>query len=89
MIPICGTPFLFVLSKIGGACSFLDKPKSIRLFEKIPLLQDEAAAVSTTKLMIPAANGIPINANNLTKGLSSGLICVQGMIDIITAKAPT
>ena len=64
-----------------------DNPNNIRLFEKIPLLQDEAA-VKTTKLINPA-NGIPINENNLTNGLSFGSTLSQGIIDIMIAKAPT
>lgn len=64
-----------------------DNPNNIRLFEKIPLLQDEAAAVKTTKLINPAANGIPINENNLTNGLSFGSTLSQGIIDIMIAKS--
>ena len=56
---------------------------------KIPLLHEEAAAVKTTKLIIPAANGIPINANNLTNGLLSGSTLSHGIMDMMTANAPT
>ena len=46
--------------KNGGPCLRPAKPYIVRLFAKIPLLHDEAAAVKTTKLIIPAANGIPL-----------------------------
>ena len=45
--------------------------------------------VNTTKLINPATKGIPINENNLTNGLSLGSTLSQGIIDIITANAPT
>ena len=47
------------------------------------------AAVNTTKLINPQPKGIPINENNLTNGLSLGSTLSQGIIDIITANAPT
>ncbi|COT25360.1 Uncharacterised protein [Streptococcus pneumoniae] len=80
---------MFVLLNAGGACLLSDNPNNILLFEKIPLLHDDAAAVNTTKLIKPAANGIPISVNNLTNGLLSGSTLSQGMIDMITARAPT
>ena len=45
-------------------------------------------SVNTTKLINPT-KGIPINENNLTNGLSLGSTLSQGIIDIITANAPT
>ena len=42
----------------------------MRPVQKMPLLHDEAAAVITTKLMIPAAAGMPIRSKTMTNGLS-------------------
>ena len=78
----------FVIPNLSGACFLSAKPNSVRLLEKIPLLHAEAAAVKTTKLIIPAAKGIPIKANNLTNGLSLGSNSFHGIIEIITANAP-
>jgi len=52
---------------MDGPLLFLLKLKRILLVENIPLLQAEAAEVNTTKLIIPAAIGIPTKLNVLTK----------------------
>jgi D-serine/D-alanine/glycine transporter len=52
-----------------------DNSPFVKLFTLIGipfLLHDDAAAVNTTKLIKPAANGIPISVNSLTNGLLSG-----------------
>ena len=74
---------------ILGACCLSPRLNRIRLFVKIPLLADEAAAVRTTELISNAAKGTPANANNETNGLFSGLICVHGTTIMMTASAPT
>ncbi|MNO01267.1 hypothetical protein D3C81_2213650 [compost metagenome] len=61
----------------------------IRLVENIPLLQADAAEVNTTKLIIPAAIGMPTKLNVLTKGLSDGLSSVQGLMHNRAIIAPT
>jgi hypothetical protein len=55
---------------------------------KIPLLQDDAAAVITTKLMSPAPAGIPIFSKTKTNGLVSGLNWFQGTSDMMISRAP-
>ena len=54
----------------------------------MPLLHDEAAAVMTTKLMMPAAAGMPIRSNTMTNGLIAGMNSVQGTSDMMTIRAP-
>ena len=54
----------------------------------MPLLHDEAAAVMTTKLMMPAAPGMPILSNTMTNGLTPGVNSVQGSTDMMTISAP-
>ena len=77
-----------VLCKNAGPCFLPANPNIVRLLANIPLLQEEAAAVSTTKLIIPAAKGIPTNPNILTYGLSAGFNCCHGTTDMITANDP-
>ena len=60
----------------------------MRPVENRPPLQDEAAAVMTTKLMIPAAAGTPIAAKTMTNGLSPACSSVHGITDMITISAP-
>src|SRR5699024_7400616 len=48
-----------------------DRPNNKRDVEKIPLFADEAAVVSTTKLIMPAAAGSSARANICTNGLES------------------
>ena len=67
-----GTLLLDNRWKILGALFWLASPNSIRLEEKTPLLADDAADVSTTKLTIPAAAGNPATRNSSTKGLLTG-----------------
>ena len=54
----------------------------------MPLLHDEAAAVMTTKLMIPAAAGMPTRSNTMTNGLTPGRNSVHGRTDMMTIRAP-
>jgi len=61
---------------------------SIRPVLNIPELQDDIAAVSTTKFIIPAADFIPTPENTRTNGLPLVPISVHGKIDIITVRAP-
>lgn len=55
----------------------------------MPLLQADAADVNTTKLMSPAATGIPMSPKVFTKGLSDALSSVHGLIHSKTKIAPT
>ena len=55
---------------------------------KSPLLQDEAAAVMTTRLMMLAAPGSPSLPNTYTKGLTFGSSSLQGRSDMMTSSAP-
>ena len=55
---------------------------------KMPLLQEEAAAVMTTKLMMPGAAGMPIRSNTLTNGLTPGLELVPGKNDMMAISTP-
>ncbi|MMZ66258.1 hypothetical protein D1872_287370 [compost metagenome] len=80
---------MFSLAYWEGAWSFLPKLYRIRLVENIPLLQAEAAEVNTTKLMMPAATGIPTKLNVLTNGLSEGLSPVHGLMHNRAINAPT
>ena len=57
---------------------------NIRLVENKPLLQAEAADVKTTKLIIPAATGIPIKVNTSTNGLLAAFSCVHGLMHKMT-----
>ena len=86
---LLGTLFLFNLANDGEACLLLPRLYSIRLVENKPLFPAEAAEVSTTKLMIPAAIGIPANVNTCTNGLLSADISFQGLMQRITNNAPT
>ncbi len=54
----------------------------------MPELQDDSAAVSTTKLTMPAPAGRPILAKAATKGLTPGMNSVQGTIDRMMMSAP-
>jgi hypothetical protein len=55
---------------------------------KMPLLQEESAAVRTTKLTMPAAVASPICLNTATNGLSAGDSWSHGMRAMITTSAP-
>lgn len=87
--PLLGTWFLFSFANLDGPWSFLLKLYKIRLVENIPLLQAEAAEVSTTKLIIPAASGIPTKLKVLTNGLSAAFNSIHGLINNRTISAPT
>ena len=54
---------------ILGALPTLDKPNSKRPPLNKPALQDDSAAVMTTKLITPAASRKPILSNIATNGL--------------------
>lgn len=69
--PLAGTKFLDNRLHRFGAAPSKDNPYNMREVEKIPLLADDAAEVMTTKLMMPAAAGIPASANICTNGLLS------------------
>lgn len=87
--PLLGTWFLFSFANLDGPWSFLLKLYKIRLVENIPLLQAEAAEVNTTKLIIPAASGIPTKLKVLTNGLSAAFNSIHGLINKRTISAPT
>lgn len=86
---LLGTLFLFNFANEEDACLLLPRLKSMRLVENKPLLPAEAADVSTTKLIIPAAIGIPANVNTCTNGLLAADISFQGLMHKRTNKAPT
>lgn len=85
---LLGTWFLFTFPSFFGASSFLPKVYSILLVENKLLLPADAAEVITTKLMIPAATGIPIKPNTETNGLLEADSSVHGVILKITNNAP-
>lgn len=88
--PLLGTWFLFSFANLDGPWSFLLKLYKIRLVENIPLLQAEANfEVNTTKLIIPAASGIPTKLKVLTNGLSVAFNSIHGLINKRTISAPT
>ncbi|MNC36564.1 hypothetical protein D3C75_850900 [compost metagenome] len=72
-----------------GASPSCARPNSIRLVENTPLLAEEAAEVSTTKLITLAAAGRPISTNSSTNGLLSATTELHGVTDIITIRANT
>ncbi|MNH20616.1 hypothetical protein D3C79_803930 [compost metagenome] len=88
-IQLTGTPLADSLVNDAGNCRFLASAYSIRPPLYIPLLQPESAAVSTTKLMIPAAATIPILAKVSTKGLPAVPMPFQGKMVTMTKMAPT
>src|SRR5699024_9979438 len=70
-----------------GAWPSRARPNSMRDVEKIPLFADEAADVSTTKLIMPAAAGSPARANICTNGLESLWTLSHGVTIMMTARA--
>ena len=56
--------------------------------EKIAEFKADAADVSTTKLMTPAAPFSPARAKTCTNGLCWGLISRQGLMDMMMIIAP-
>lgn len=86
---LLGTLFLLSFAKVGEACLLFPRLKSMRLVENKPLLPAEAADVRTTKLIIPAAIGIPASVNTCTNGLLVADISFQGLMHKITNSAPT
>ena len=64
-------------------------PNSIRLVENTPLLAEEAADVSTTKLIRLAAAGNPTSTNSSTNGLFAGTTELHGVTDMIMISANT
>ena len=61
----------------------------MRLVEKMPLLADEVAEVSTTKLIRLAAAGMPASTNNSTNGLLPGSTMRHGVTIMIATRAST
>ncbi|MNM57884.1 hypothetical protein D3C81_691020 [compost metagenome] len=61
----------------------------MRLVEKTPLLADDMAEVSTTKLMMPAAAGRPASTNSSTKGLLLATTSRQGVTAMMATSAST
>jgi hypothetical protein len=55
----------------------------------MPELQDDRAAVRTTKLTIEAPSGMSIFAKAATKGLTPGANSVHLTTDRMTKRAPT
>ena len=87
--PFAGTARLESLANAFGATPSWARPNSIRLVEKTPLLAEDAAEVSTTKLITLAAAGKPTNTNSSTNGLFSGTTELHGVTDIITISEKT
>ena len=85
----CGTLRRFNFANFGLAWLFEPRLYIMRLVENRPEFPAEAADVNTTKLIIPAAIGIPANVNTCTNGELSALIVFQGLIAKITNNAPT
>ena len=61
----------------------------MRLVEKMPLLAEDVAEVSTTKLIRLAAAGMPASTNSCTNGLLSGTTWRQGVTAMIAISAST
>ena len=61
----------------------------MRLVENTPLLADDAAEVSTTKLMMPAAAGRPASTKSSTNGLLLGTTSRQGVTAMMAISAQT
>ncbi|MNT76789.1 hypothetical protein D3C72_2158360 [compost metagenome] len=61
----------------------------MRLVENTPLFAEDAAEVSTTKLMIPAAAGKPARTNSSTKGLLLATTSRHGVTAMIAISANT
>ncbi|MNP42027.1 hypothetical protein D3C76_1357620 [compost metagenome] len=87
--PFAGTARLDSLANALGATPSCARPKSIRLVENTPLFAEEAADVSTTKLIRLAAAGRPTRTNSSTNGLLVGTTEPHGVTDIITISAKT
>ena len=87
--PFCGTPCDDKRAKTRGPTPFLDKPYNILPVEYMPLLAEDKAEVSTTKLIMVAAAPIPIMVNMLTKGLRSGATIFHGVTVMIMDNAST
>lgn len=87
--PVAGTAFFDKRLNCFGASPSFDRPNSMRLVEKTPLLAEDAAEVSTTKLTILAAAGRLIRTNISTNGLLSAKMVRQGVTAIITISDST
>ncbi|CAK6470911.1 hypothetical protein PSEG_05566 [Pseudomonas sp. Nvir] len=87
--PFAGTARFDSLANIFGAWPSCARPNNIRLVENTPLLAEEAAEVSTTKLIRLAAAGRPTSTNSSTNGLLLGTTELHGVTDIITISAKT
>ncbi|MNT46410.1 hypothetical protein D3C72_1830490 [compost metagenome] len=87
--PLAGTLRLERCSKLRGASPCWARPKSMRLVENTPLLAEEAAEVSTTKLMMLAAAGRPASTNSSTNGLLPGTTSRHGVTTMMVIRAST
>src|SRR5690606_2479887 len=87
--PVAGTARLDSLPKLFGAAPSCARPNNIRLVENTPLFADDAAEVSTTKLIMLAAAGKPTRINSSTNGLLSATTELHGVTDIIMISANT
>src|SRR5437868_5503388 len=84
-----GTPRPFNLASALNPSPLTPAVRSIRDVEySPPALQDDSAAVSTTKLTMSAPPGIPIWSNASTNGLAPPLNSVHGTTDRITSSDP-
>ena len=75
--------------KILGASPLSARVRSMRPVEYMPELQDDRAAVSTTKLTMPAPAGMPMTAKASTKGLTPSPNSVHLTTARMTVSAPT
>ncbi len=89
VMPTAGVLRALSLPNACGASLLAARSRSIRPVEYMPELQDDRAAVSTTKLTMPAASGMPISPNAWTNGLSPSENSVHLTTERITSSAPT
>src|SRR5688500_15263329 len=75
--------------KTRGASPLSARLRSMRPVEYMPELQDDRAAVSTTKLTMAAPAGMPMTANAFTKGLTPSENSVHLTTHRMTVRAPT
>ena len=75
--------------KTLGASPLSARLRSMRPVEYMPELQEDRAAVSTTKLTMPAPAGMPIMREGLTKGLTPSANSVHFTTHRMTVSAPT
>ena len=87
-MPISGVPLLVSLVKTFGPWPLSARSRSMRPVEYMPELQEESAAVSTTKLTMPAPTPRPIFWKAATKGLTPGWNSCHGTTERIMIRAP-